>query len=51
MVRVGGGYLKFSEYVEKYGKRDGIIIDPVPLSGVGVSVAGSGGMKLSSMNK
>eukprot|EP01119_Soliformovum_irregulare_P015373 TRINITY_DN4320_c0_g1_i2.p1 TRINITY_DN4320_c0_g1~~TRINITY_DN4320_c0_g1_i2.p1 ORF type:complete len:1649 (+),score=817.75 TRINITY_DN4320_c0_g1_i2:111-5057(+) len=38
VVRVGGGFMKFVEWLEKYGRKEGVLISGTPQKGVGTHV-------------
>lgn len=48
VVRVGGGFMKFSEWIEKYGKKEGILVSSIVKSGVGTAVLSGGSIKIKS---
>ena len=42
VVRIGGGYMKFKEFIEKHAKSLGVIVNPNPVGRVGTAVLSSG---------
>lgn len=47
VVRIGGGYMRFKEFIEKHSKSLGIVINPNPVGKVGTAVlSGHGKMNL-----
>jgi hypothetical protein len=50
LLRVGGGFMNFQDWVAKFGKKEGIIINETPLEGVGAHVLSSSGHKVVSVS-
>jgi len=46
VVRVGGGFMKFEEWIAKFGRKEGVLIAGEPIPAVGISVLKSGGISL-----
>jgi len=52
VVRVGGGFMKFEEWILRFGRKEGLMIAGEPISGTGAAVlTAHGGMSLKSMSK